>query len=278
MKPEKAYPPRIHVIVARDAPVAVVFRRGPTKVAATFLWDLDRDTVTVGQWFKGRIYPMRADLSPDGKHMIYFAMDGRWSSESKGSWTAVSRAPFLKALAFYPKGDCWYGGGLWRDNHQYWLNDGELKAIRLSSDVVQTHKIELPAGRTSGECPGVYFNRLMRDGWQFIHQVNIGRHKTEDVFDRRISDNARLVKHFRAELDHPEGKGVYWEEHKIIGPERQLIAAFPEWEWADVYSSNILWASAGCLYRGEVGTDGILKETMVADLNGLQFEAIAAPY
>jgi cytochrome bd-type quinol oxidase subunit 2 len=30
----------------------------------------------VGQWLKGRIYERRSDLSPDGKHLIYFAMNG----------------------------------------------------------------------------------------------------------------------------------------------------------------------------------------------------------
>ncbi len=39
----------------------------------------------------------------DGKYAIYFAMDGKWKSASRGSWTAISRTPFLKALAFFTK-------------------------------------------------------------------------------------------------------------------------------------------------------------------------------
>ncbi len=39
---------------------------------------------------------------------------------------AIERAPWLKALALYPKGDCWYGGGLLLDDNRYWLNDGTL--------------------------------------------------------------------------------------------------------------------------------------------------------
>lgn len=72
----------------------------------------------------GRIYERRADLSPDAKYLIYFAMNGRWDGPAKGSWTAISRAPYLKAITFLPKGDCWNGGRLFVTRDRYWLNDG----------------------------------------------------------------------------------------------------------------------------------------------------------
>src|SRR6185295_14189761 len=105
-------PARIHVLMARNAPIGVVIRRGPSKTVCTISWDRQMDTFRLGQCMRGRIYERRSDLSPDGKHMIYFAMNGRWHSAAKGAWTAVSKAPYLKAVALYPKGDCWNGGGL----------------------------------------------------------------------------------------------------------------------------------------------------------------------
>ena len=42
-------------------------------------------------------------------------MNGHWGSETGGSWTAISKAPYLKALTLYGKGDCWNGGGLFAD-------------------------------------------------------------------------------------------------------------------------------------------------------------------
>jgi hypothetical protein len=75
-RPEQV-PARLHVILAREAPKAVVFRRGPSGCVCTVGWDLESDTFTMGQWFKGRIYEYRSDLSPDGEHMIYFAADFR---------------------------------------------------------------------------------------------------------------------------------------------------------------------------------------------------------
>ncbi len=119
-------PTRLHVLLARDTPIGLVIRRGPSKSVATILWNRDTDDFQVGQWLKGRIYERRSDLSPDGRYFIYFAMNGKWSTESEGSWTAVSRSPYLKAIAMFPKGDCWNGGGLWTDR-----NTGNFVGVKL---------------------------------------------------------------------------------------------------------------------------------------------------
>src|SRR5688572_29922645 len=116
------FPARLHVLLASKAPVGLVFRRGPANAVCTVGWDRENDTFQVGQWLRGRIYERRSDLSPDGCHLIYFARGGRRHAETKGSWIAVSRAPWLKALALYGKGDCWQGGGLFTSYSTYWLN------------------------------------------------------------------------------------------------------------------------------------------------------------
>src|SRR5215472_15285961 len=105
-------PPRLHVLLASQAPIGVVFRRGPSKSVCSILWNRKTDEFELGQWLRGRIYERRADISPDGRFLIYFAMNGKWNSETKGSWTAISHAPWLKAIALFGKGDCWNGGGL----------------------------------------------------------------------------------------------------------------------------------------------------------------------
>lgn len=66
-------PARLHAILARRGSNAVVFRRGPSDKAAVIGWDRSNDTFTLGQWLRGRIYPLRCDLSPSGKYLIYFA-------------------------------------------------------------------------------------------------------------------------------------------------------------------------------------------------------------
>jgi len=64
---------RLYVILARAAPVAVVFRRGPARRVQIVKWSTDTDRFEEGQWFHGRIYERRCDLSPDGGRLVYFA-------------------------------------------------------------------------------------------------------------------------------------------------------------------------------------------------------------
>ncbi|KAB8139584.1 hypothetical protein F8S13_27540, partial [Chloroflexia bacterium SDU3-3] len=107
-------PCRLHALFAREADVAVIFRRGPTKWTQLIAWDTKADTLTYGQWFKGRIYEKRCDLSPDGSKLIYFAAKycrpALRSTAYTETWTAVSRPPYLTALAPQQVSLLWRGG------------------------------------------------------------------------------------------------------------------------------------------------------------------------
>jgi hypothetical protein len=59
-------PCRLFVYLARDAPAGLVLRRGPSAWTRLSLWHTDSDTFLHGQWFRGRIYERRSDLSADG--------------------------------------------------------------------------------------------------------------------------------------------------------------------------------------------------------------------
>jgi len=61
---------RLFCLWAREASVGVVFRRGPTNLVQLLKWNLESDELVPGQWFKGRIYERRCDLSPCGDYLI----------------------------------------------------------------------------------------------------------------------------------------------------------------------------------------------------------------
>ena len=110
-------PPRLHVLLAREAPVAVILKRGPTQWAQMILWDTKRDIFTPGQWFKGRVYENKCDLSPDGKLLIYFVLKGNSVQPDYGyTWTAISKPPYFTALALWKEHGTWGGGGHFIDN------------------------------------------------------------------------------------------------------------------------------------------------------------------
>jgi len=107
-----APPPRLSVIFAAEAHEAVVFARGPSKWFHVIRWNTRHDKFEPGAWIRGRIYPERSDLSPDGRLLLYFVLQGRPpGSTYTSTWTGISRTPWLTALALWPEGSTWGGGG-----------------------------------------------------------------------------------------------------------------------------------------------------------------------
>jgi hypothetical protein len=203
------FPPRLHALLSSDAPVGVVFRRGPSKQVCVVGWDRRDDRFTLGQWLKGRIYERRSDLSPDGRYLLYFAYDFKQSMEDGAlSWTAVSRAPYLKAVAFHPKGDAWHGGGLFTGKSTYWLNDGHGHGEPRTNGEVRRDLCYQPPGPFGGECPGVYYPRLLRDGWAFVPQPAEMPATVDAVFEKSAPAGWVLRKTAHVQIGPAPRKGV----------------------------------------------------------------------
>ena len=270
-------PARIHALLAKDSARAVIIRRGPSRHTAVIGWDRSCDRFEIGQWLYGRIYERRCDLSPDGRHLLYFAMNGRWSARSKGSWTAISRAPYLKALAMFAKGDCWNGGGLFLSAQTYWLNGCGYE--RLNDDSGLSVNTSYPWHESyGGECPGVYYVRLQRDGWAMKHRAPDGTGGETTVFDKHIGGHWRLRKYAHAGIHRLVGKGCYFDEHELRNARTGENTACADWEWADVDDDRLVWASAGKLYAGRLKDDGLADTDLLHDFNGYRFERLRAPY
>lgn len=269
---------RLHVLLARDQPLGLILRRGPSNSVATLLWNRKKDQFQLGQWLRGRIYERRSDLSSDGRHFLYFAMNGKWNTESRGSWTAISRAPYLKALSFLPKGDCWHGGGLWTGVNRYWLNDGGGHQTLWSTSRLHRDLHWQPAEDYGSECTGVYYPRLIRDGWTLKAAVDVSRTSEQVIFEKPCAHGWVLRKIAHAESGAPPGKGCYWDEHALLHPASGAAIAYPDWEWAELDGSRLVWAALGQLATGRLTQQGLMETRTLIDLNDLVFEARAAPY
>lgn len=149
-KPE---PARVHLLPAKSCPYVLIIRRKPSKVFHVILWNTKKNTLESGSWFKGKLYPMRCDISPDGKWMVYLAMGSNGET-----WNGICKAPWLKTYAESKNMGTWFGGGFWDSNRvlklNAWSND---KAFPF-----KTEKFETTYG---GEDEGVLFPRMIRDGW-----------------------------------------------------------------------------------------------------------------
>jgi len=271
------FPARLHVLLARDARIGVVIRRGPSKSVCTVLWNRRTDEFTLAQWMRGRIYERRSDVAPDGKHLIYFAMNGKWTSEARGSWTAISRAPYLKAVTLLAKGDCWHGGGLFTGNQQYWLNDGYGHTLVRDTGELD-RDLSFTPRQYGGECPGVYYTRLQRDNWSLRDPRSTTRFHELHVFEKEIRSGWILRKLAHAETGAPPGHGCYWDEHEVENTDKGITLTFPDWEWADLDRGRLVWAAAGKLWAGHMRGNGVHPAKCLYDFNDMKFEPIAAPY
>jgi hypothetical protein len=159
----KAPSPRLFVILARDAPVGLVLRRGPASWYHLVRWHTADDRFESGAWFHGRLYEERCDLSPDGELFLYFAMQGsRFRTSYKGTWTAVSRAPWLHALVLWPHGDTWGGGGRFIAPRKVALRTGMPLTTHPDHPLVGLEAV--PASAAEGGAP-LLFEGLREKEW-----------------------------------------------------------------------------------------------------------------
>jgi hypothetical protein len=258
-----AFPARLHALLASEAPVGVVFRRGPANTVCSILWNRERDEFQVGQWLRARLYERRSDISPDGRHMIYFV------GKATSSWTAISKTPWLKAVVFFEKGDRWQGGGLFTSSSKYWVN-GCHSSVRDESKLKEDVKFR-PKGGHGAECLSVYDPRLLRDGWTLKEQT-----RGQAIFEKALPQGWTLRKYAFADVRHPQGAGCYWDEHELERGETRLL--MPKWEWADLDRDTVVWAEGGCLHRAPVLKKGLGPPKVLFDFNPLKFERREAPY
>ncbi|MEM7164609.1 MAG: hypothetical protein AAF581_04055 [Planctomycetota bacterium] len=242
-------PARIYGILAREAPVAVLFRRGPSQYVQVIRWDTEADTFEQGQWFYGRIYEHRGDLTPDGKYMVYFAASrSREREKHKQTWTAVSKPPWLTALAMWWKGDSWSGGGLFPDGRTLMLNDPKLEFPFVEEPKVPGCPFGVGTLLLSvGEEWPIEAERLERDGWGFT-ETESGHYILRKSHDGYVLTAYPQFRYNEYTLTSPGGQVVVlndipwaeWDQRGRLVAARKgcVLAASPEeavaGEWTEL--------------------------------------------
>lgn len=264
-------PCRLFPFLARKAQKAVVLRRGPVRWVELIAWDTRRDRFERGQWFRGRVYEDRCDLSPDGGKFIYFAAKfGRLYGARKPdadipeSWTAISKPPYFTALALWPHGSTWGGGGLFLDDTHFWNCD--WKPLHPKFSLGRLRPVQ-------AESAGVDFDamwkgdreifRLQRDGWQAL--------------ELRRKRPVRFAK------PHPRRSQTLVMDCSEKTPAFQLQVAdqpavpFPA-DWADWdQNGRLVAAQAGKILAGEFNRHKTLRFEVLADFSRDEPEPLAAP-
>jgi hypothetical protein len=250
---------RLYVLLARANSSAVVFRRGPSKRVLLISWNTRNDTFEEGQYFNGHIYERRCDLSPDGKLLLYFAATYR---QPYFSWSAVSRPPYLSALALWSKGDGWGGGGHFIDRHEIALNHRPDEMSLADGFRIPSSLRVKSFGPHSGwgEDDPVWSERLRRDGWVSLSKASVAKKVVDPSVWLTLDPPAAWEK------AHPESPQRYKLDMRITGIKRlngpwyrseyrvlseagdTVLPA--ETDWADwSRSGDLLFSSGARLYR-----------------------------
>ena len=253
---------RLYAILARDSSQAIVFRRGPSKQVLLLRWDTATDEIEEGQWLKGRIYERRGDISPDGRLLIYFAASQK---PPYRTWTAISRPPWLTALALWPKGDAWGGGGHFASNREVLLNH-RPNQMSFADDYATPKWLTTRTGPFAGrgEDNPIWFARMERDGWI--------QTSDEPVVWEKMRRGCTLQ--MRIAGVAVRGGPWYVCEHAVIDSSGRKYdigrSDWADWDHAD----DLVFAADGCLFRAHHDFD---NPTLIADLNGLSFVNRPAP-
>lgn len=260
----------------------VLLRRGPSKHVLAITWDTLRHEFHAGQWFKGRIYEHRCDLSPSGEQLVYLAANNK---PPLYAWTAVSRPPFLTALALWKNCGTWGGGGVFERERALALNSGAASlqpedGFRLPK-AFKVKPIAPWAGR--GEDDPIRTLRMKRDGWILDDEGTTGTYQRSGRFNWEFLSPQRWSKRrkrFRLErrvLGIGEHNGPwYTTEHRVFDDKAEMVLDLGISDWADwSHSDELLFARDGRVFRAGILQDGVLQppEELI-DLRSLRFEAV----
>ncbi len=274
---------QLFVMLARRGPKAVVFRRGPATWTQLITWSTKNDVFEAGQWFHGKVYERRCDLSPSGDKLIYFVakhhlqkVDPSYTS----AWTAISRPPYFTALALWPNaGTTYHGGGLFGaedtvminsvDNR--WSNPERGGLPRIHPKHLPPKQVRVsPIAFTSGD--QLFPKRLVRDGWTLTG----GSDLEKDTMDPS-GHLVRELKNWRLELAFGYHKMEYALFEKTKG--RWDERAFEAVSWADFDDAGrLVFAKEGKLFavRGtQAGPE--LEVDLLADFDDRKPSRVIAP-
>jgi len=291
------YRTRIDILFARDAPKAVLLRRGPKRHFHLIEWDLKTDRFTYGQWMKASELRL-CDLSPDGGKLVYWAAQYHASAPRH-----IHAARHLRRPA--PSGGAEYDPLLALPTVKSKRGRRKVPRYLRGGSSAARSRNSLKARKNEGVWTAIstppFFSALAI--WpSFGHWTGGGVFTGDkslilfEPVDGLVADaNVPVPGSFRiASFDSlpRTGKGF---ETSAYNPARKpnshqaelaghLQNAGTRWvEWVTDRSGDLLFACDGCIYRladwKKIAPEALLSSaTLLADLRSLHFAKLVPPH
>jgi hypothetical protein len=265
----------LYCILAREADTAVIFRRGPSKRVRLISWDLKNNRFNPGQWLFGRINERKADITPDGRKLVYLAANYK-RSKDVSNWVAVSSPPYLKAQVLWETLGTWPHISLFDDNNTLSL---AVYSDDRSLEPYAGFKIPRQLKVRKSIWPGHFFARedhprLVRDGWDIDNDpVYMAKPK------RSLISYRKSLSRVAAGLCLEMTVGTKGEvEYSFKSYEETLLKL--DAEWADARGAKVYYSNKGSLFQLKLGNQKqrFSEPICLADFSDMKFENIVAPY
>lgn len=215
--------------------MVAVFRRGPSQWAQVGRWDLAEHRYEPGAWLRGRIFPRRSDISPDGRWLCYFAHNPKARWEHGEAYVAVSKLPWLTALYVFGTCGTWTRGYYFKgDRHCEVPGDRQLPipyglaAIPVEQFANERRRgwidsPDSPARSTGGpwdENRNARLQKLQPRGSRILHLESLGRAGGE--FGGQAIDGLRVAYALESDGDFDILEDAQWADWDAQG--RLLVA------------------------------------------------------
>ena len=146
-------PARILGYFAKDAPICIIFRRGPSRYTQMIRWRTDTDEFEPGQWIRGNVQGI--SMTRDGQYAALRIMGTRSRIDSweDTQQAIVCKPPFFTALEAYIGGLCFTSAYFTEDNRL--CTRGDKRVVNALNQCPFERSDELRAGPEYGPRLGV---------------------------------------------------------------------------------------------------------------------------
>ncbi len=246
--------PRLYFLTAKEAPILVVLRRGPSKRYHIIKINTQTTEMEWGSWFTGRLYGDDCDVSFDGEWLVYKALGANGAV-----WTGLCRSPWLKTYREWENLGTWNGGGFFASRTLLQINVWSTMKVTQTAPLPFVCREDGMEHNPEGQIVRHDYRtaRLMREGWRQL--------ETSQGSGRPLQKNGSSFNDPREWVCQPS------KSHPTLSivrrPSREgNRARFALDHPSDLVDNAVEWANWDALGNLIVARQGLLQKYTLADL------------